>query len=90
MNCTSPASSAAIRDGSDVISRNVTLSHAGRGPQYASLRASSMRSPLAKRTNFHGPVPTIALPESKSALVASCAARFDTMITLDMSDGMLG
>ena len=47
MTCTSPASTAATRGASCGRMRSVTFSHGVLPPHHASLRASSMRSPLA-------------------------------------------
>ena len=63
MKSTSPASSAATRDGSDLRARKVTRCHVGFWPQYCSLRCMTMRLPGVYSTNWYGPVPIAALPE---------------------------
>ncbi len=60
---TSPASSAATRDGSDLMPRKVTRCQAGFSPQYWSLRCTTMRLPGVYSTKRYGPVPIAALPE---------------------------
>ena len=89
MTLTSPASSAATRDAFCGSSRIVTRSHGVLPPHQPSKRASSIRSPLAKRTSLYGPVPLAALPELKSS-VDAFSADFEMIAICVRSDGISG
>ncbi|HEV2431427.1 MAG TPA: ABC transporter substrate-binding protein [Burkholderiales bacterium] len=60
---TSPASSAATREGSDLMPRKITRCHSGFSPQYCSFLCITMRLPGVYSTKRYGPVPIAALPE---------------------------
>ena len=67
----------------------MTFSHGALPSHHASLRASSMRSPLGTRTSLYGPVPMAALPELKSSVLAFAKALL-MIATCVMSEAISG
>ena len=82
--------SAATRVGSFAITFSVTFAQGCFAPQYVSLRASTSRSPFAHSVTLYGPVPTAALIELKSAVVAPFAIFAGTMNTRANSNASFG
>src|SRR5687768_2733464 len=87
---TCPERSEASRAGSLAIVRSVTFAHGCFPPQYPSKRSTSRSSPVVYLTSLYGPVPTTALPELKSAVVAPFAAFACTMKMLAKSEVSCG
>src|SRR5688572_27893862 len=87
---TCPASREARRAGSRAMVRSVTRAQCCLPPQYASKRSTSSSSPVTNFTSLYGPVPTTALPELKSAVVAPFAAFACTMKMLAKSESSCG